>query len=167
MAPDVVGVDSGVTTVIDQGGASYMTLPAFRRNIADKARSRCYVFLSAYLVGGLEGQYYPNLYSPDSVDIDATVKSAVANRDPLRGIAASHVGGSGSWKWPPRLLLTAVRGCNHPSARRAHVSKALLDDFPTLWNELLVNCHGQLRVTDRYRSIVPMEAVMDFVSITA
>jgi len=39
------------------------------------------LFLSAYLVGGLEGHYYPNLYSPDGVDIDATVKAANANRD--------------------------------------------------------------------------------------
>ena len=40
-----------------------------------------YAFLSAYLVGGLEGHFYSNLYSPDCVNIEATVKSAVANRD--------------------------------------------------------------------------------------
>lgn len=98
MAPDLVGVESGVTASIDQGGASCMTLPAFRHNIAEKAKTRCYAFLSAYLVGGLEGHYYPNLYSPDGVDIDATVKSALANRDLVRGIKAhAEIGGFARW----------------------------------------------------------------------
>jgi len=85
---DMVGVQSGVTTLVDQGGPSCMTLPGFRHFIAEKALSRTYAFLSAYLVGGLEGHYYPNLYSPDGVDIDATVKAATANRDLVRGIKA-------------------------------------------------------------------------------
>ena len=85
---DMVGVQSGVTTLVDQGGPSCMTLPGFRHFIAEKAKSRTYAFLSAYLVGGLEGHYYPNLYSPDGVDIDATVKAAKANRDIVRGIKA-------------------------------------------------------------------------------
>src|SRR5438874_7805936 len=83
---DMVGVQSGVTTLVDQGGPSCMTLPGFRHFIAEMAQSRTYAFLSAYLVGGLEGHYYPNLYSPDGVDIDATVKAANANRDLVRGI---------------------------------------------------------------------------------
>lgn len=98
MDPDMVGVQSGVTTLVDQGGPSCMTLPGFRHFIAEKAQSRCYAFLSAYLVGGLEGHFYPDLYSPDGVDIDATVKSAVANRDLVRGIKAhAEIGGFARW----------------------------------------------------------------------
>src|SRR6476661_6997247 len=59
---DMVGVHSGVTALIDQGGPSCMTLPGFRQFIVEPAHSRVYVFLSAYLVGGLEGHYYPSLY---------------------------------------------------------------------------------------------------------
>jgi len=95
---DMVGVQSGVTTLVDQGGPSCMTLPGFRHFIAEKALSRTYAFLSAYLVGGLEGHYYPNLYSPDGVDIDATVKAANANRDLVRGIKAhAEIGGFARW----------------------------------------------------------------------
>src|SRR5258705_9503831 len=95
---DMVGVQSGVTTLVDQGGPSCMTLPGFRHFIAEKALSRTYAFLSAYLVGGLEGHYYPNLYSPDGVDIDATVKAATANRDLVRGIKAhAEIGGFARW----------------------------------------------------------------------
>ncbi len=60
MNADMVGVQSGVTTLVDQGGPSCMTLPGFRHFVAEQAHSRTYAFLSAYLVGGLEGHYYPN-----------------------------------------------------------------------------------------------------------
>src|SRR4029453_1444708 len=56
---DMVGVHSGTTTVVDQGGPSGMTLPGFRRFVVEPAATRVYAFLSAYLVGGLEGHYYP------------------------------------------------------------------------------------------------------------
>ena len=85
---DMVGVQSGVTTLIDQGGASCMTFPGFRHYVAEKAESRCLAFISAYLVGGLEGHYYPQLYSPDGVDVNATVAAAKANRDLVKGVKA-------------------------------------------------------------------------------
>jgi dihydroorotase len=98
MNPDMVGVHSGVTTLVDQGGPSCMTLPGFRHFIAEQAKSRVYAFLSAYLVGGLEGHYYPQLYSPDGVDIDATSRSASANLDIVRGIKAhAEIGGFARW----------------------------------------------------------------------
>jgi len=98
MNADMVGVQSGVTTLVDQGGPSCMTLPGFRHFIAEPAKSRVYAFISAYLVGGLEGHYYPQLYSPDGVDIDATVKAATANPDIVRGIKAhAEIGGFARW----------------------------------------------------------------------
>src|SRR4029077_19198693 len=98
MNADMVGVESGVTTLVDQGGSSCMTLPGFRHFIVEPAKSRVYAFLSAYLVGGLEGHYYPQLYSPDGVDIDATVKAAKANSDIVRGIKAhAEIGGFARW----------------------------------------------------------------------
>jgi dihydroorotase len=98
MNADMVGVESGVTTLVDQGGPSCMTLPGFRHFVAEPAKSRVYAFLSAYLVGGLEGHYYPQLYSPDGVDIDATVKAASANSDLVRGIKAhAEIGGFARW----------------------------------------------------------------------
>src|SRR6201995_2197740 len=72
MNADMVGVQSGVTTLVDQGGPSCMTLPGFRHFVAEPSKSRVFAFLSTYLVGGLEGHYYPQLYSPEGVDIEAT-----------------------------------------------------------------------------------------------
>jgi dihydroorotase len=95
---DMVGVHSGVTTVIDQGGPSCMTLPGFRHFIVEPAKTRVVAYLSAYLVGGLEGHLYPSLYSPECVDIRATVMAADANRDLVRGIKGhAEIGGFARW----------------------------------------------------------------------
>jgi len=95
---DMVGVASGVTALIDQGGASSMTFPGFRNFVAAKAASRCYAFISAYLVGGLEGHYYPSLYSPSGIDVAATVAAAKANRDLVKGVKAhAEIGGFARW----------------------------------------------------------------------
>src|SRR6516164_9512486 len=72
---DMVGVHSGVTTVVDQGGPSVLTFPGFREYIVKRASTRVLAFISAYMVGGLEGHYYPELYRPDCIAIDDTVRA--------------------------------------------------------------------------------------------
>jgi dihydroorotase len=95
---DLVGVRSGVTTLVDQGGPSLMTFPAFRSYVVEPAATRVYAFLSAYLVGGMEGHYYPELYGPHGIDVDGTVKAALANRDLVKGIKAhAEIGGFSRW----------------------------------------------------------------------
>ncbi|OIQ95789.1 deacetylase [mine drainage metagenome] len=95
---DLCGVHSGVTTLIDQGGASCMTLPGFRHYVVETAKTHVYTFLSAYLVGGLEGHFYPELYRPECLDVDATVKAALANKSLVRGIKAhAELGGFARW----------------------------------------------------------------------
>lgn len=95
---DMAGVHSGVTTLIDQGGPSCMTLPAFREFVVNAKKSRVVAFLSSYLVGGLEGHYYPSLYKPDCLDVDATVRAAMENRDIVKGFKAhAELGGFARW----------------------------------------------------------------------
>jgi len=95
---DLCGVRSGVTTLIDQGGPSCMTLPAFREHVVKPKQSRVLTFLSAYLVGGMEGHYYPSLYRPDCIDVDATVKAALENKDIVKGFKAhAELGGFARW----------------------------------------------------------------------
>ncbi len=122
---DMVGVRSGVTTVVDQGGPSCMTLPGFRHFVAEKAQTRVYTFLSAYLVGGLEGHYYPDLYSPSGVNVDATVASAMANKDIVRGIKG-HAEIGGFARWGIRVMEMAAE-----IGRKADLP--LYVHFGTLW----------------------------------
>lgn len=104
--PDLVGVRSGVTTLIDQGGASCMTFPGFRKFIAEPAISDVLAFISIYTVGGLEGHYYPYLYGPGGIDVDACVKAADANKDLVKGIKA-HAEPGGISRWGLETLALA------------------------------------------------------------
>jgi dihydroorotase len=96
--PDMVGVRSGVTTLVDQGGPSCMTIGGFRNYLVNTADSRLLCFISCYLVGGLEGHLYPDLYGPKGVNIDHTVRVAKENLDIVRGIKAhAEIGGQSRW----------------------------------------------------------------------
>jgi dihydroorotase len=96
--PDMVGVRSGVTTLIDQGGPSCMTIGGFRHYLVNAAKSRLLCFISCYLVGGLEGHLYPDLYGPNGVNVDHTVRVAKENLDIVRGIKAhAEIGGQSRW----------------------------------------------------------------------
>ncbi|MFT8655980.1 MAG: amidohydrolase/deacetylase family metallohydrolase [Acetobacter papayae] len=96
--PDLVGVRSGVTTIIDQGGPSCMTLGGFRHFVAEPADTRVLCFLSAYLVGGLEGHLYPELYGPGQTNVEHSVRVARDNADIVRGIKGhAEIGGISRW----------------------------------------------------------------------
>lgn len=98
LEPDLVGVRSGVTTLIDQGGPSCMTLGGFRHFIAEPSASRVLAFISSYLVGGLEGHLYPDLYGPNGVNADHTIRVAKENPDLVKGIKAhAEIGGQSRW----------------------------------------------------------------------
>lgn len=107
--PDMCGVHSGVTTLVDQGGPSCITLPGFRRYVNQASKTRVLAYLSAYLVGGLEGHYYPELYRPECLDVAATVKSARSNGDLVRGLKAhAEIGGFARWGVDVMRLATQI-----------------------------------------------------------
>ena len=96
--PDLVGVRAGVTTVIDQGGAGALTIAGFRKFIAEPAATRVLAFVSNYLVGGLVGHRYTELYGPTGIDVRETVRAIEENRDLVKGIKAhGEVGGYSRW----------------------------------------------------------------------
>jgi dihydroorotase len=100
LPPDDVGINSGVTTAVDQGGAGAYTIPAFKHYIADRARTdiRCFPSINAAgtLRGGLAG---PILHTPDIVDVDLLVAEAAKHPKLVRGFGEIH-GESGAWsRW--------------------------------------------------------------------
>jgi dihydroorotase len=96
--PDIVGVRSGVTTVVDQGGPSALTFDGFRKFIVEKSKTRVLAFISAYLAGGLLGHRYVDLYGPSGINVTAIVKAARDNPDLVRGIKAhAEPGGYSRW----------------------------------------------------------------------
>ena len=113
---DLVGVRSGVTAVVDQGGPSAITITAFRKFIAEAARTRTYCFVSTYLAGGMLGHKYVDLYGPWGVDAKAIVTAARENGDLIKGIKAhAEPGGYSRWKLEPlRLAIAAGRELKLP-----------------------------------------------------
>lgn len=96
--PDLVGIRTGVTTVVDQGGPSALTFDGFRKFIVEKAKTRVLAFISAYLAGGLLGHRYVDLYGPSGINVTAIVKAARDNPDLVRGIKAhAEPGGYSRW----------------------------------------------------------------------
>src|SRR5271170_5455530 len=100
LPPDDAGVNAGVTTAVDQGGTGAYTVPAFRRYIAERARTdiRCFPSINAAgtLRGGGAG---PILHTPNIVDVDLLVAEAKANPKLVRGFGEIH-GESGAWsRW--------------------------------------------------------------------
>lgn len=95
---DMVGVRSGVTTVVDQGGASALTFNGFRQYVVEPAQSRVLSFISAYLAGGLLGHRYVDLYGPSGINVAAIVKTARENPALVKGIKAhAEPGGYSRW----------------------------------------------------------------------
>jgi len=95
---DLVGIRSGVTTIVDQGGASPLTFLGFRKFVAEPAKTRVLSFISIYLAGGLMGHSHVGLYGPHGVDVGATVRAIEENRDLVKGIKThAEVGGYSRW----------------------------------------------------------------------
>jgi dihydroorotase len=96
--PDLVGIRSGVTTLVDQGGASPLTFLGFRKFVAEPAKTRVLSFISIYLAGGLMGHSHAGLYGPHGIDANATVRAIEENRDLVKGIKThAEVGGYSRW----------------------------------------------------------------------
>jgi dihydroorotase len=116
MNPDLVGIRSGVTTLIDQGGASPLTIQGFRKFIVEGATTRVFSFISNYLVGGLVGHRYTELYGPHGVNVRETVTAIEQNRDIVKGIKAhAEVGGYSRWGLETlRLAKEAARQAKVP-----------------------------------------------------
>jgi dihydroorotase len=112
---DLVGIRSGVTTVVDQGGASPLTFNGFRNFVANPSVTRVLSFVSIYLAGGLMGHSHTGLYGPHGIDVGATVRAIEDNRDLIKGIK-THAEMGGYSRWGIDVLKLAKE-----ASRRAHV----------------------------------------------
>lgn len=82
--PDVLGVDSGVTTVVDAGSAGAATFAGLRRYVMERAKTNVLAFvnLAAHKLSGLDGE----LAWPGAIKEDMLERVVDQNRDRLVGI---------------------------------------------------------------------------------
>ena len=92
--PDVFGVGSGVTTVVDAGSAGHTLLNVFRNYVTDNAKTRVLNYINLSTLGGVSGPGYSILADPRLID-EAKIEQAVeSNRDIIVGIKIMATGGA-------------------------------------------------------------------------
>ena len=132
--PDLAGVLSGVTTVVDAGSAGCYTFGGFPQYVVPNASTRifCMVHISRT---GLN--YQPEISDRDDIDLDETVRVVQANRPLVQGIKLRAVG--------PAVPVLGIEMFNlaKRAARDAgvrlmvHIGDRFAGDGPTLTQGLL------------------------------
>lgn len=84
--PDVFGVGSGVTTVVDAGSTGHSLLPVFRRYIAEPAKTRVLAYVNLSTLGSVAGAGYSTLADPRLIDEGRIEQAVEENRDMIAGI---------------------------------------------------------------------------------
>ena len=132
--PDLAGVLSGVTTVVDAGSAGCYTFGGFPQYVVPNASTRifCMVHISRT---GLN--YQPEISDRDDIDLEETVRVVQANRPLVQGIKLRAVG--------PAVPVLGIEMFN--LAKRAaresgvrlmvHIGDRFAGDGPTLTQGLL------------------------------
>ena len=92
--PDVFGVGSGVTTVVDAGSAGHTLLNVFRNYVTANAKTRVLNYINLSTLGGVTGPGYSILADPRLIDEDKIEKAVEANRDIIVGIKIMATGGA-------------------------------------------------------------------------
>ena len=92
--PDIFGVGSGVTTVVDAGSAGHSLLTVFRNYVTKNAKTRVLNYVNLSTLGGVTGPGYSILADPRLIDEDKIEKAVDANRDIIVGIKIMATGGA-------------------------------------------------------------------------
>ena len=92
--PDIFGVGSGVTTVVDAGSAGHSLLSVFRNYVTNNAKTRVLNYINLSTLGGVTGPGYSILADPRLIDEDKITNAVEANRDIIVGIKVMATGGA-------------------------------------------------------------------------
>lgn len=95
LPPDGFTFRTGVTTVVDAGGAGWRSFPAFKKNVIDNSQTRVLSMLN--IVGeGMRG----GAYEQDTRDMDGKMTALVAKANPgvIVGVKVAHFEGP---DWTP------------------------------------------------------------------
>lgn len=92
--PDIFGVGSGVTTVVDAGSAGHTLLNIFRNYVTANAKTRVLNYINLSTLGGVTGPGYSILADPRLIDEGKIERTVEANRDIVVGIKIMATGGA-------------------------------------------------------------------------
>jgi dihydroorotase len=89
IAPDIIAIPTGVTTVADAGSSGWRDFPEFRRRIIDNASTRVFAFINIVGAGMANSDDVAEQNEHD-MDLDALSKMIEQNRDIIVGIKTAH-----------------------------------------------------------------------------
>lgn len=78
---------SGVTTLVDCGGAGYKSFDTFKKNIIDKSQTRVLSFLNIVGEGMRGGDYEQDV---SDMDVNLAAKAAIDNKEHVVGFKLAH-----------------------------------------------------------------------------
>ena len=106
--PDAAGINSGVTTIVDQGSSGAWTFGGFKAFIADPSKTDVRAFVSINLAGALQGGMEgTTLHNPGMVRIESLCAIAAEHPRLVRGIKCHWESGSYS-HWGPKVFAMAA-----------------------------------------------------------
>lgn len=86
--PDLAGVNSGITTVVDAGSVGAYSFGGFLRLVVPPAKTRVISFINAGTLGILQA---PEIRDRSSMDVEATVATIRAYPDLIKGVKVRMV----------------------------------------------------------------------------
>ena len=92
--PDIFGVGSGVTTVVDAGSAGHSLLTVFHNYVTQNARTRVLNYINLSTLGGVAGPGFGILADPRLIDEEKIEQAVDAHRDIVVGIKIMATGGA-------------------------------------------------------------------------
>jgi dihydroorotase len=101
---DDVGINAGITTVIDQGSSSTFTFPDFKSNVVEKAKTnvRCFPLVN-HLAAQTLGDGKSGLENPQKIDVEPLIQLAKENPQIICGFKAHAESGTIS-RWGMGVL---------------------------------------------------------------
>ncbi len=85
--PDPITLRSGVTTVVDAGGAGWKSFPTFKKNIIDNSVTRVLSFMNIVGEGMRGGKYEQTL---EDMDAKKSAEVALQNKEYVVGFKLAH-----------------------------------------------------------------------------
>ena len=132
--PDLAGVRSGVTTLVDAGSAGCYTFGGLSQYVVSNASTRIVCFLHIARTGL---SYQPEISGRDDIDLDETVRVITKNRPLIQGVKLRAIGPTVP-TLGMELFHLAKRAARDAGVRlMVHIGDREIEDGPTLTRNLL------------------------------
>lgn len=84
--PRLIGLQTGVHTLVDAGSAGEATFQDFRRHVVESSDTSIYAYLNMGSIGLIRANRISELRSFNDIDVEAILRAVEQNRDVIKGL---------------------------------------------------------------------------------